>query len=101
MKKLRNVDDLAASLTADLADRLTVAATTPLVQPTAAAAAPKPVAAPRERKAATTTQQMTLRAPQQLVARYVERAAERSKELGRTVSAQQIMLEVLEQGSPA
>lgn len=81
MKKLKDVSDLAASLTA--------AATAPLV-------AVQPPAA--KRKTAADTQQMTLRPARTLVARYVDLAAERSKQLGRTVSAQEVMLEVLERG---
>lgn len=83
MKKSKDVNDLAASLTA--------AATAPLV--------PIQAATPRLKKpAVTVTQQMTLRAPRELVARYVDLAAERSKQLGRTVSAQAVMLEVLGKG---
>ena len=81
MKKSKDVADLAASLTA--------AATAPLVpvQP--------PAQVPR-RKPAADTLQITLRPTRTLMARYVDLAAERSKQLGRTVSAQEIMLEVLE-----
>lgn len=85
MKKSKDVNDLAASLTA--------AATAPLVPIQAAPAAP------RSKKPATTTQQLTLRAPRELVARYVGLAAERSKQIGRTVSAQAVMLEVLERAN--
>lgn len=42
--------------------------------------------------------QMTLRPSRSLYARYVGQAAERSKEEGRSVSVQEIMLEVLEKG---
>lgn len=85
MKKSRDVHDLAASLTA--------AATAPLVQVQATPAEPRP------KKLAAITQQLTLRAPRDLVARYVDLAAERSKQIGRTVSAQAVMLEVLEKAN--
>ena len=86
MRKLKNVEDLAASLT--------VAASTPLIAPVQAVqAAPTPS---RKRVAGSETQQMTLRPKTSLIARYVDMAAERSKQLGRTVTAQQVMLEVLE-----
>lgn len=42
--------------------------------------------------------QMTLRPSRSLYARYVGQAAERSKQEGRSVSVQEVMLEVLEQG---
>lgn len=85
MKKSKDVNDLAASLTA--------AATAPLVQMQAAPAVPQ------SKNPATPTQQLTLRAPRDLVARYVDLAAERSKQIGRTVSAQAVMLEVLERAN--
>ncbi len=44
------------------------------------------------------TMQMTLRPRKELVESYVCAAAERSKREGRMISAQQIMLEVLESG---
>ena len=88
MKKLRSVEDLGANLTA--------AAVTPLVAPAQPAQA---TSAPAKKRAAAETQQMTLRPKTALVARYVDLAAERSKQLGRTVTAQQVMLEVLERGA--
>ena len=81
MKKSKDVADLAASLTA--------AATAPLVPV-------QPLAQASRRKPAANTLQITLRPTRTLMARYVDLAAERSKQLGRTVSAQEIMLEVLE-----
>ena len=111
----------------DLAARLGAAAASPLV-PVAAAAPAAPAAAPAmttgapsgagqgaaaaeapaapARKAAkatakkepTDTTQLTLRPSRALLARYVAAAADRSRDTGRMVSAQEIMLEVLEKG---
>jgi hypothetical protein len=81
LKKSKDVADLAASLTA--------AATAPLVSVQTPPQAVK-------RKPVAETLQITLRPARTLMARYVDLAAERSKQLGRTVSAQEIMLEVLE-----
>ena len=89
MKPAKGLTDLAASLTA--------AASAPLVPPVA-------VAAPKTAKKTVAeggNMQMTLRPARTLYALYVDRAAERSKAEGRTVSAQEIMLEVLEQGAKA
>lgn len=104
MKAPKAVDDLAA--------RLTSAAAAPLVAP-AAPAAPAPVVsepaatpAKRERKAVpkkgtgkkepADTQQMTLRPTRALISRYVAAAADRSRQAGRMVSPQEVMLEILE-----
>lgn len=107
MKAAKGVDDLAA--------RLTSAAATPLVAPVAAPppapAVTTPAATPakRERKAvakkdaakkeATDTMQLTLRPTRALYGRYVAAAADRSRQEGRVVSAQEIMLEILEKGA--
>lgn len=107
MKAPKAVDDLAA--------RLTSAAAAPLVAPAAtpAPAAPAPVVsepavtpAKRERKAVpkkgtgkkepADTQQMTLRPTRALISRYVAAAADRSRQAGRMVSPQEVMLEILE-----
>lgn len=89
MKPAKGLTDLAASLTA--------AASAPLV-PSVAVAAPKPA---KKAVAEGGTMQMTLRPARTLHALYVDRAAERSKAEGRTVTVQEIMLEVLEQGAKA
>ncbi|AOX47854.1 hypothetical protein AB870_26505 (plasmid) [Pandoraea faecigallinarum] len=112
MKQPKGVDDLAA--------RLGAAVTSPLVSPAAVAPAPistpEPAAAPapvRERtrtvaktagkgaakKEPADTMQLTLRPSRTLFARYVAAAADRSRQLGRVVSAQEIMLEILEKGA--
>jgi len=88
MKPAKGLTDLAASLTA--------AASAPLV-PTAKEVE-KPV---RKQKVEGGTMQMTLRPERTLYAKYIGMAAERSKKEGRTVSVQEIMLEVLEKGAGA
>ena len=106
----------------DLAARLGAAAASPLVPVAAAAPAPAPApaaapsgagqgaaaaeapAAPARKAKATAkkepadTTQLTLRPSRALLARYVAAAADRSRDTGRMVSAQEIMLEVLEKG---
>ncbi len=100
---------------AALAAALTNAATAPLQmperKPSGAALAEQPEAvsndalplpqrssrAPKMKELAD-TMQMTLRPRRELVESYVCEAAERSKREGRMISAQQIMLEVLETG---
>lgn len=101
MKQPRNVDDLAA--------RLTTAATAPLqmlapassqdvMPPAVAPAAPAVKARKVSPKPKAETLGINLRPSRALYGRYVTMAADRSKETGRMVSAQQIMLEVLERG---
>jgi len=117
MKPAKGVDDLAS--------RLRTASETPLVsqaavnppsdEPSPAAPAqrvsvsesPEPrEQVPAAKKAAkragakevVDTLALTLRPTRALHARYVTAAAKRSQELGRMVSAQEIMLEVLEKG---
>jgi hypothetical protein len=86
MKPSKDVTDLAATLRA--------AASTPLVPP----ATTKP-----DKKSAEDggTMQMTLRPSRSLYALYVNKAAERSKQDGRSVSVQEVMLEVLAEGAKA
>ena len=120
MKQPKGVDDLAA--------RLGAAAASPLVSaPAVAAPAPAPAAAPApapeaeaepaptrarrggpraaakpakaaEKKEPADTLQLTIRPTRTLYARYVSAAADRSRQLGRVVSAQEVMLEILEKG---
>jgi len=95
MKAAKGIDDLAA--------RLTSAAAAPLVS----APTPTPTPAPAKRKAtkaaakkeAADTMQLTLRPTRALYGRYVAAAADRSRTEGRVVSAQEIMLEILEKGA--
>ncbi|GLX91896.1 hypothetical protein Pfra02_44640 [Pseudomonas fragi] len=84
MKPSKGVTDLAATLSA--------AASAPLVANTAAKAAKNPAGEGG-------TMQMTLRPSRSLYALYIDQAAERSKKEGRSVSVQEVMLEVLERGS--
>lgn len=86
MKTSRNVTDLAATLTA--------AASAPLVPATVKKGVKNPALEGG-------TMQMTLRPARSLYALYVNKAAERSKQEGRNVSVQEIMLEVLGKGVDA
>lgn len=111
MKQHRDAAALAASLQ--------TAANTPLPLPTnnqereAASASEPPVASSSRRSATTQTRAddkrakneaaldtvgMTIRPRRQVHNRYVLAAAERTRKVGRVVSAQEIMLEVLEAG---
>ena len=87
MKAAKGVTDLAATLSA--------AASAPLVATPAATPTTK---AGKKAAGEGGTMQMTLRPSRSLYARAVDLAAERSKEEGRSVSVQEIMLEVLEKG---
>jgi hypothetical protein len=106
MKPNRDAAALAASLTS------AAAAPLPLPSPPATASvvsiskkpeavevreAPQPRLA-KKAKPQSDTVQTTLRPERQLMERYVNEAAERTKKEGRVVSAQQIMLEVLATG---
>jgi hypothetical protein len=51
------------------------------------------------KKEAADTMQLTLRPTRALYGRYVAAAADRSRQEGRMVSAQEIMLEILEKGA--
>ncbi len=93
----------------ELTDRLSTAASKPPALPASAAAHEVPVAktttpvpasrpaAPKGRPA-TDTIGISLRPPRTLLQRYTMAAAERTRETGRVVSAQEIMLEQLEHG---
>jgi hypothetical protein len=103
MKKHREADELAA--------RLAAAANQPPktfpapVEPELAAPAPNgtPQRSPKERKEAKSpeidTVPISLRPERALLNKYILKAAERTREAGRVVSAQQIMLEILERGA--
>ncbi|WP_080416035.1 hypothetical protein [Burkholderia ubonensis] len=114
MKQPKKVQDLAASLLA--------ASHAPLVSTSAPAVASAPAPAPapaasepslaRERREAPAkpagqgkgkkepadTMQLTLRPTRTLYARYVTAAADRSRQAGRMVTPQEVMLEILEKG---
>ncbi len=105
MKAAKGIDDLAARLTSAAAAPL-VAAPAPAAAAPATAPTPAPERAPAKRKApkaaakkeAADTMQLTLRPTRALYGRYVAAAADRSRTEGRVVSAQEIMLEILEKG---
>lgn len=102
MKKHPEADTLAA--------RLMAAANQPAGVTAATAATPTPEAVPepapsrrpkskaRQPKPKDDTEAISLRPGRALLNRYVLAAAERTRETGRVVSAQQIMLERLEGG---
>jgi hypothetical protein len=115
MKKNRDSSDLAARLSAAAnlpAGRSPAATPAPVVAPIPAPvlvastpAVKAPVPAPARSKAKKTkpsepdTVPITLRPSSALLSNYVLKAAERTREEGRVVSAQQIMIEVLERGA--
>lgn len=107
MKPNRDAAALAASLSAAAAipPRLPERAPSPepanvsLPPPGPAALAPKPARKQRTAAAAVTVG-ITLRPETKLLNRYTLAAADRTREEGRVVSAQQIMLEVLERHAP-
>jgi hypothetical protein len=108
MKAAKGIDDLAARLTSAAATPLVAApAPAPVASVSAPAPAPGPERAPAKRKEpkaapkkeAVDTMQLTLRPTRALYGRYVAAAADRSRTEGRVVSAQEIMLEILEKGA--
>lgn len=93
MKPTKNVPDLAASLMAATPAPLDPKATASLQAAHAAPLVPQQPAAP---KVAVDRVQMSLRPPRELHARCVAAAAKRSLEVGRVVTAQDIIIEILE-----
>lgn len=109
MKPSRDAAALAASLSAAastplrLPERATPApANTSAAPPPPPADDPAPAAAkaPRKQKAPPDTVGITLRPASTLLNRYTLAAADRTRKEGRVISAQQIMLEVLERHAP-
>ncbi|MDR8093057.1 hypothetical protein KPB05_37000 [Burkholderia gladioli] len=114
MKQPKKVQDLAASLLA--ASHAPLVSTPAVAAPAPAAPAPAPAASEpspaRERSEAPAkaagkgkgkkepadTMQLTLRPTRTLYARYVAAAADRSRQAGRMVTPQEVMLEILEKG---
>lgn len=97
MKANRDASELAA--------RLGAAANKPvplpeMTSPPPVTDKPRPVAAPKEKKSKTLadTVAITLRPSRALLTRYTLAAAERTRQEGRVVSAQEIMMEMLEGG---
>ena|SRR5579864_15496 len=119
MKKHRDADELAARLTA-AANQPPVVVSFPVGTPPTQEVSPPPesteavstsVGEPRRRRAARAkpkqsgsdranddTVPISLRPERELLTRYVVAASERTRETGRVISAQQIMLEILERG---
>ncbi len=112
MKPSRDASALAASLTSAAAAPLPLPArpAAPVVaMPQREESEPKvekvervekPTKKPAKAKAGTDTVGITLRPSRELLTRYTMAAADRTKKEGRVVSAQEIMLEVLEGGRP-
>ena len=116
MKQPKKVQDLAASLLAASHAPLvsTPAVAAPAPAPTAPAPAPaasepspaherseapaKAVGKGKGKKEPADTMQLTLRPTRTLYARYVAAAADRSRQAGRMVTPQEVMLEILEKG---
>ena len=104
MKPSRDASALAASLTAAASAPLRLPERPP---PEPANVAPPPVAvaptvkpARKARAAPAATVGITLRPDGRLLNRYTLAAADRTRAEGRVISAQQIMLEVLERHAP-
>ena len=121
MKKHRDADELAARLTA-AANQPPVVVAFPVEAPSnsgvsspptheSASARTTPATETSRRKARKSratravseepeddTVPMSLRPRREILSRYVMAASERTRETGRVISAQQIMLEVLERG---
>lgn len=112
MKQPKKVQDLAASLLAashaPLVSTPAVAAPAALA-PAPAASEPSPARERSEapakaagkgkgKKEPADTMQLTLRPTRTLYARYVAAAADRSRQAGRMVTPQEVMLEILEKG---
>jgi hypothetical protein len=105
MKPHRDAASLAAALTTAAAAPVPlpprpvpigVNSATP--EPEPAAAPPVPARKVRKATAAPDTVGITLRPERALLLRYTHEAAERTRKEGKVISAQQVMLEVLERG---
>lgn len=108
MKPTRDAAALAASLTSAAAAPLPLPVRpagpiVPLPQPESETPQERPASRGKKAakgKKAIDTVGITLRPPRDLLSRYTLAAAERTRKEGRVVSAQEIMLEVLERGRP-
>jgi hypothetical protein len=104
MKPNRDAAALAAALTSAAATPVPLPQRTsplPANSSVAPEASPSPPAAPKTKKvkaAAPDTVGITLRPERTLLTRYTNEAADRTRAEGKVISAQQIMLEVLERG---
>ena len=107
MKKHRDADALAARIAEAASQPAAIVGKPPSVAPEPVktaepkqAAALKPTRKPtRARLLDGDTVAISLRPHSTLLSRYVLKAADRTREAGRVISAQEIMLEVLERGA--
>ena len=105
MKKSKDASELAARIAAAANKPAGASSISPVVTPTKPAVATAPEAPPPVARAKAKvakvkqpdTVPITLRPTNALLNKFVLRASERTREEGRVVSAQQIMLEALEQ----
>jgi hypothetical protein len=106
MKKNRDADELAARIAAAANQPAAMVASPPKVAPAPETTAKADQATPskprrkpeKARLPDGDTVGMSLRPHRALLSRYVLKAADRTREAGRVISAQEIMLEVLERG---
>ena len=110
MKKNRDSSELAAKISAAasqpagrssapkpvLAPAPVLVASTPAAKAPAAEPAPAPSKTKKTKPAEPDTVPITLRPSTALLSKYLLKAAERTREEGRVISAQQIMIETLE-----
>ena len=104
MKKNRDASDLAARIAAaakqpagmSSVPTLPQAAPETAARPAATKAVPEPAKSKQAKVKAPQTVPITLRPATALLNKFVLKASERTREEGRVVSAQQIMLETLE-----
>ncbi len=94
MKPNRDATALAAALTNAATSPLPLPERAPQPEPPARSQAPRPKKTGRPK--VTETVGITLRPARELLVRYTNAAADRTKKEGRVVSAQEIMLEVLD-----
>jgi len=107
MKRNRDADELAARIAAAANQPAAIVASPPKVEP-------QPVVTAEPNKATSSVQKrrpkktrltdgdtvgISLRPHRSLLSRYVLKAADRTRESGRVISAQEIMLEVLERSA--
>jgi hypothetical protein len=104
MKKNKESSDLAAKLTAAASQPVGAKSVPAAATPVLVSSAPEakvPVAAPERAKSKKIkpepdTVPITLRPSSALLSKFVLKASERTREEGRVISAQQIMIEALE-----
>jgi len=106
MKKNRDSSELAAKIAAAASQpagrtaapkpAIAPVASTPTAKVPAAAPAPAPLKAKKIKPAEPDTVPITLRPSSALLSKFVLKASERTREEGRVISAQQIMIEALE-----